>query len=107
MNISEIEVPFSSVFLAKRNSGKSLLGEYIMNKLLELKKIDVVYIFSKTCAINDNWMSIPQKYKHETMNYKKIDQIIKKQAKLCKSKSKYWRVCVLSCYAFRKAFQIN
>ena len=88
MNIEDIEVPFSSVLLARRNTGKSVLAEYLTNRLLELGKIDVVYIFSKRACLNNNWESIPLKYKCEDMNFKKIEKIIKKQTITCKTKSK-------------------
>ena len=74
-----IKVPFSSVFLAKRCTGKSVLSEYVINKLLDEKKLDIVYVFSKTCMLGDNWKSIPLKYRYEDINYKKIAKILKYQ----------------------------
>ena len=83
-----LKVPFSAIFLAKRNTGKSVLAEYVINKLLDEKKIDIVYIFSKTCMLGDNWRSINDKYKYEDMDFKKIANILKFQMQKVKSNTK-------------------
>ena len=96
ISISELEVPFSMLYLARRNTGKSVLAQHVTNKLLESKKLDVVYIFSKTCKLNDNWLTIPDKYKCEDMDYKKINKIIDTQMKHTKAKSKKLKqVCLI------------
>lgn len=90
------EVPFSAVFIAKRRSGKSILAEYIVNKLLDHDKIDIVYIFSKTCIFPHNWASINPKYKVCELDFNLIykimefqrDQIINKNKKNNKNKNK-------------------
>lgn len=73
------EVPFSAVFVAKRRSGKTILAEYIVNKLLDHDRIDVVYIFSKTCVFPHNWATINPKYKICDLNFKLIYQIMEYQ----------------------------
>ena len=81
ISIESIEIPGSFLFLSERNVGKTVLCEYIIDRLLEAKKIDVAYIYSNTCMLGNNWRSIPDRYKSETIEYKKINKIIDKQAK--------------------------
>ena len=83
-----ISVPFSMVMLAKRNTGKSILAEYLINKLLDEKKLNAVYIYSKTCQLGDNWLSIPKKYKRDFVDFKKIETILKYQTEQVKKRSK-------------------
>jgi hypothetical protein len=83
-----INIPFSMVMLSKRNVGKTVLAEYIVNKLLDEKKLDAVYIFSKTCKLGDNWRTIPEKYRYEFVDYKKIGQLMKYQTEVVKAHTK-------------------
>jgi len=73
--------------LSKRRCGKTVLCETILNKLLDTKKIDVVYIFSSTSHLGDNWRTIPDKYKYEYVDFNKIQKINNKQTDLVKKKS--------------------
>lgn len=84
--MDEIQVPFSMVLLAKRNTGKTVMAEYIVNILLDEHRVDGVYLFSRTCKLGDNWRTIPEKYKYEELDYKVINKIILHQYKLVKSR---------------------
>ena len=94
-NIDLIQIPFSAVFLAKRNTGKTVLAEYLANQLLDEEKVDNVFVFSKTCKLGDNWKSIPDKYKTDNMDIDKIKKLIEHQKKSIQSKSKKTRDIII------------
>ena len=50
LNIEEMPNSSFNVVLGSRRSGKSYLTTYIINKMIELKKINCVFLFSKTLA---------------------------------------------------------
>jgi hypothetical protein len=76
LDIKSIEIPSTSLFIAKRRSGKTVLAEFLINKLIDEKKIDVVYVFGKTCKFGDNWETIEDKYKFVDLDMKKIFEIL-------------------------------
>jgi len=83
------EVPFSALYCAKRRSGKSMLAEYMVNLLLDHKRIDKVYIFSKTCSYPGNWSTIHDKYKFCNLDFDFIYKMMEFQSKsVMKSKNK-------------------
>ena len=106
MNYDNFEVPFSSVFVAKRRSGKTVLAEYVINKLIDIHRVDKVYIFSKTCQYPNNWASIPIKYKICNLDFELIHKIMEYQREQVMNKKKKNKKIEEVCFIFDDVIEL-
>jgi len=77
------ELPNSSfnIFLGKRRSGKSVLAEYLIKQMIEAKKVNMVFLFSRTGAGFESVVKDPEsrmtdidKLDNIVNNYKKYNE---------------------------------
>jgi hypothetical protein len=116
-----VKVPFSMCIASKRNTGKSVLLNQFIKKMVELQKVDVPIVFSNTTGLNDDYPDVP---KHLKMPYDEeaLQRLINKQKQTEKGKRKEILVVfddvlgdkkadrsnlILYCYAIGRHININ
>jgi hypothetical protein len=116
-----VKVPFSMCIASKRNTGKSVLLNQLVVRLVETKKIDVPIIFSNTTGLNDDYPDIPKHLK-QPYDEDALQRLINHQKKTPKEKRKNILVVfddvlgdkkadrsslILYCYAIGRHININ
>lgn len=116
-----VKVPFSMCVASKRNTGKSVLLNQFIRKMVATKKIDVPIIFSNTTGLNDDYPDIPKNLK-QAYSEEALQRLIDHQKKIPKGKRKNILVVfddvlgdkkadrsslILYCYAIGRHIQIN
>ena len=125
MDIAEfadtVKVPFSMCIASKRNTGKSVLLNQFIVRMVESKKIDVPIIFSNTTGLNDDYPDIPKHLK-QPYSEEALQRVINYQKKTPKEKRKNILVVfddvlgdkkadrsslILYCYAIGRHINLN
>lgn len=95
LDYDNFQVPFSAIFVAKRNSGKTKTAEYIVNRLLDNKRFDRVFIFSKSCLFPNNWITFNQTTKFDNMDYDFVHKLMGFQKQLTMKNKKVDEICII------------
>ena len=116
-----VKVPFSMCVASKRNTGKSVLLNQFVVRMVESKKVDVPIIFSNTTGLNDDYPDIPKHLK-QPYSEEALQRLIDHQKKIPKEKRKNILVVfddvlgdkkadrsslILYCYAIGRHININ
>ncbi len=116
-----VKVPFSMCIASKRNTGKSVLLNQFIVRMVESKKVDVPIIFSNTTGLNDDYPDIPKHLK-QPYSEEALQRLINHQKKTPKDKRKTILVVfddvlgdkkadrsslILYCYAIGRHININ
>jgi len=116
-----VKVPFSMCVASKRNTGKSVLLNQFIKRMVENKKVDVAIIFSNTTGLNDDYPDIPKHLK-QPYSEEALQRIINKQKGTEKGKRKELLVVfddvlgdkkadrsslILYCYAIGRHINLN
>lgn len=89
----DIKIPFSAIFVSRRNTGKSVMANELIKALVEQKKVDAVIIFSNTAHINEtDYPDFPMAIKH-TYSDAKLQRLIDHQKDTPKEERK--NLCIL------------
>jgi hypothetical protein len=116
-----VKVPFSMCIASKRNTGKSVLLNQFIVRMVESKKVDVPIIFSNTTGLNDDYPDIPKHLK-QPYSEEALQRLINHQKKTPKEKRKNILVVfddvlgdkkadrsslILYCYAIGRHINLN
>lgn len=116
-----VRVPFSMCVASKRNTGKSVLLNQFVKRMVELRKVDVPIVFSNTTGLNDDYPDIPKHLK-QPYSEEALQRLIDHQKKTQKEKRKEVLVVfddvlgdkkadrsslILYCYAIGRHININ
>jgi hypothetical protein len=116
-----VKVPFSMCVASKRNTGKSVLLNQFIKRMVESKKVDLAIVFSNTTGLNDDYPDVP---KHLKMPYSEeaLQRLINKQKSTEKGKRREVLVVfddvlgdkkadrsslILYCYAIGRHINLN
>jgi hypothetical protein len=90
-----MKVPFSSIVVSKRNSGKSFLVRDLVYNLSKLKKINQLIVMSNTSglALNKDYDFVDKRFL-TTFSQQKIEKLMKIQSKAVKQ-GKIREVCLV------------
>lgn len=117
----QVSVPFSMCIASKRNTGKSVLLNQFIVRLVESKKIDVPVVFSNTTGLNDDYPDIPKHLK-QPYSEEALQRLIDHQKRTPKGKRKNILVVfddvlgdkkadrsslILYCYAIGRHINLN
>ena len=85
---AEVDIRASStiVILGKRNTGKSCMGKFVLNRLVAQGKVDIVYLFSTTESLSHSFDCLPPAFVIGGLNMKFIQRVLDSQMKAIRSK---------------------
>ena len=83
----ELKIPCSIAVASMRNSGKSVLIDQLIKRLMETKKVDSVIVFSNTAHLNDDYPSVPKRLKR-TFDESELHRLMEHQKETKKGERK-------------------
>lgn len=116
-----VKVPFSMCIASKRNTGKSVLLNQFIVRMVTSKKIDLPIIFSNTTGLNNDYPDVPKHLK-QVYSEEALKRLIDYQKKTEKTKRKNILVVfddvlgdkkadrsslILYCYAIGRHINLN
>ena len=86
--LSELDIRPSStiVVCGKRNEGKSVLAKWLLYKLVQQEKVDIVYLFSTTEHLSHSFDCVPKQFVIPKFDIPFMEKIIASQTKQIQSK---------------------
>ena len=117
----QVKVPFSMCIASKRNTGKSVLLNQFVVRMVETGKVDVAIVFSNTTGLNDDYPDIGKHLK-QPYSEEALQRLINHQKNTPKHKRKNVLVVfddvlgdkkadrsslILYCYAIGRHINLN